>query len=136
MGTARNHSNKMYQSWCKMKSRCNNPNNPAYKNYGARGIKVCDRWQDFDKYIEDMGHRPEGMTLERIDNDKGYYPENCRWATKAEQNRNTRKNRHFTLDGVTKILSDWVKESDVKPSTVYQRYYVYKWPIDKALGRK
>jgi hypothetical protein len=83
-----------------MKARCSNPKNSHYQHYGARGIKVCSRWHSFKTFIEDMGRRPQpGMTIEREDNDKGYCPENCRWATQLEQMRNVRKNRKFLFQG-------------------------------------
>lgn len=73
-----------------MKSRCDDPRNASYRRYGAKGIRVCDRWYDFMAFVADMGMRPEGKTLDRIDGDKGYEPGNCRWATRAEQNANRR----------------------------------------------
>ena len=74
-----------------MIQRCTNSSNPAWGYYGGRGIKVCDRWRDFANFLADMGSRPDGRTLDRMDNDGGYEPSNCRWATWAQQNTNKRK---------------------------------------------
>ena len=84
-----------YQSWMHMKARCLNFNCPAYKNYGGRGIEVCKRWMDFENFLADMGIRPEGKTLDRIDNDGNYEPGNCRWATLKEQRQNRRKAKDY-----------------------------------------
>ena len=82
-----------YISWAHMKTRCQNPNNDRYHRYGGRGIKVCERWQSFENFLADMGVRPPGLTLERMDNDSNYEPGNCKWATQKEQANN--KGVHF-----------------------------------------
>jgi hypothetical protein len=96
-----------YKSWSEMKRRCLDPNRPAYPQYGGRGIKVCERWLDFFAFLEDMGERPNGMSLDRIDNNKGYYKDNCRWATRQEQNNNKGAYRNSTT-GVTGVAKNRV----------------------------
>jgi hypothetical protein len=93
-----------YQSWCDMKRRCLDPLRQGYENYGGRGIKVCERWLFFGNFLQDMGECPKGLTLERIDNNKGYYKDNCKWATRAEQSRNKREYKNSTsgVRGVAK----------------------------------
>jgi hypothetical protein len=122
----------IYRVWIRMRQRCNNPNDRNYRWYGARGITVCERWSDFGSFIADMGVRPKGMTLERIDNNKGYNPDNCRWATMQEQGRNRRDNRNYTLNGVTQNISAWARQIGISHETMRQR--LSKWPTEKALS--
>ena len=102
--TKHNHARKgkvtsTYRSWRDMKQRCNNPNHTRFKDYGGWGIDVCDRWNEsFENFLEDMKERPDSLTLERIDNEKGYNPKNCKWATYSEQNRNQRGRYSFDRD--------------------------------------
>ena len=92
---------KVYEVWSSMRKRCNNPNCAAYKNYGGRGIKVCDRWSKFANFYEDMGE-PNGLTIERVDNDGDYCPENCKWIPLEEQGKNKRCQNKFGIAGLTK----------------------------------
>lgn len=108
------HSNdwmgtKTYACWSNMSSRCNNPEATGYDNYGGRGIAVCSRWQYFENFLADMGPVPEKLTLERVDNDRGYDPENCIWADRVHQNRNRRsqKNNSSGYTGVTMYGKNW-----------------------------
>jgi hypothetical protein len=98
-------------TWRSMIQRCYDPNSTVYYHYGAKGIGVCDRWREsFLNFLEDMGDRPKGCTLDRIDGSKGYYLDNCRWATKKEQARNRKSNRWIEANGSTKLLTDWASE--------------------------
>lgn len=115
-----------------MKQRCLNPQNDAYKDYGGRGIKVCDRWLLFENFVEDMGIPPAGATIGRIDNDGPYSPENCHWETYAQQNINYRKNRLVTYKGSTKPLSVWCEELGLDYFRTYQRLYRQEWTVVRA----
>lgn len=124
---------KTYKVWQAMVHRCTYSSNAHYKNYGGRGITVCDRWlTSIESFIEDMGEAPENLMLDRIDGEKGYYKENCRWATRTEQNRNKRDNRYLTINGETKLMLDWSRESGIKFATIYHRIK-RGWTADKAV---
>jgi hypothetical protein len=115
------HDTRAYGVWSSMRSRCNNPNEPAFPNYGARGITVCERWSQFSNFYADMGEPPLGMTLEREDNDRGYSKENCIWADRTTQGRNKRNNVLLTIDGETQPMSVWAERAGIKYATVHQR---------------
>ena len=127
---------KIYKVWCSMKARCNNPHGESYKNYGSRGITICDRWNGpdgFKNFYADMGEAPRGMSLDRIDNDKGYSPENCRWATRKQQQNNTRSNRYITMNGQTKTIHEWCDEYGIDYETVRRRIDTYHWTEQEAI---
>src|SRR5205809_75831 len=110
-----------YRSWSHMLSRCRDRNSDRYRWYGARGIKVCERWLSFSKFLADMGERPEGRTLDRIDTNGDYELSNCRWATQIEQTRNSRSNRVIILEGKRRTLCELAKEIGIKRETLAWR---------------
>lgn len=128
----RGSRNPTYSIWASMLARCNNSKNYAYNDYGGRGIYVCKEWYDFKNFLEDMGERPEGLTLDRKENDKGYYKENCRWATYFTQANNRRNNCFFTYNGETKSISQWATQYSIRDSTLRARL-ARGWSIEKAL---
>jgi hypothetical protein len=124
-----------YRAWQDMMQRTDNPKNKHYGDYGGRGIETCERWAEFDNFLADMGRRPSAKySIDRIDNNQGYSPSNCRWATRAEQNRNRRDNRLITYKGETKCIMDWAVEKGLKWSTLGGRLRRGE-PIESALNR-
>ena len=112
----------LFRMWAAMRNRCQNENVKAYRHYGARGIKVCERWQDFAAFYADMGDRPSpDHSIERIDNDGPYSPENCRWATKKDQASNKRNNRYITANGQARTMADWARELGCTPGAILGR---------------
>ena len=126
---------KIYRIWCGMKRRCNSKNDRAYINYGARGIKVCDEWNNsfelFYRWAINNGYK-EGLTIERIDNDKGYTPDNCKWATMEEQGHNKRNNKKYTYNGKTLDLTQWANLTGIKRSGLHARLK-RGWSFEKAI---
>ena len=115
---------KLYDTWAKMKERCLKEDSPRYKDYGGRGIKICQEWiDDYDNFAEwalTHGHQMN-LTLDRIDNNGNYEPSNCRWATTVQQGRNTRRNLLVTYNGETKPLSEWCEELNLKYDPIHNR---------------
>ena len=110
-----------YSAWNKCRNRCNNPNCQDYANYGGRGITVCERWDSLETFLADMGPRPKGCSLDRIDNELGYSPENCKWSTQSEQGRNRRSNRYIESWGITLLLCEWAEISGLASRTISSR---------------
>ena len=130
----RTHSPE-FISWACMRQRCRNKNNPAFKDYGGRGICIDPRWDTFQQFYTDMGPRPKpDYTLDRIDNEGPYSPENCRWAPMIVQVNNTRKNNFIMFAGRNQTLSQWAAELGIKRSTLWMRLYRCHWDVAKALG--
>ena len=127
---------KLYEVWKTMKQRCYNPNNKGYKNWGGRGIVVCDEWknnyQAFYEWSMNNGYK-EGLSIDRINNDGNYAPSNCRWSDKITQCNNTRQNKYFIINGVSKTIHQWCIEYNVPVNRVRQRLYKRHWNIEKAL---
>jgi len=114
-----------YVAWLRARRRCHDQGSKHYKDYGGRGIQMCKRWRkSFAAFLEDMGKRPDGaMSLDRIDNNKGYTPSNVRWATQVQQMRNTRRNRRFSREGETKSLVEWCEDLNLDYLTVLSRLH-------------
>lgn len=122
-----------HRTWRCMKNRCHNPKSSDYHHYGARGISVCDSWKiSYEQFLKDMGRRPPKCTLDRIDNEKGYFKENCRWATLKEQGRNTSRTKYLTYKKETYTLIEWSEKVGIKSSTIRERLK-RGWSIDQAL---
>lgn len=125
---------KAYTLWRTMIRRCHEPQNKDYPRYGGRGITVCDKWRkDFAAFYADMGERPDRRQLDRINNNKGYEPGNCRWATDREQQQNRRSNHLITFNGQTKPLIEWARQYGIKKFTLGKRLNKYGWTIEEAL---
>lgn len=124
-----------YRAFNSMKSRCYNSKHKNYKDYQGRGIKVCDRWlHSFENFYKDMGPRPSrDHSIDRINNDMGYYPENCRWATRKEQARNRGTNHNIEYNGEIKTLIEWSEYLGMNKGSLLSRIRQYKWSVEKAL---
>lgn len=123
---------RLHRAWQHMRARCNNPNHPQWTRYGGRGIRVCKRWDDYAAFAADMGEPPAGMSIDRIDNDGPYSPENCRWATQSEQMSNTSRTRFLTFNGKTQCVAAWARELAINDLTLRNRLRM-GWSVERAL---
>lgn len=121
--------------WYAMRQRCSNPNYKDFKHYGGRGIYVCDRWKDsFENFISDMGPRPSPKhSVERLNNDGPYSPDNCAWATQKEQTRNQRRTHWIEFDGKRQSMKDWSEQLGISYTKLRRRLNTLGWSVDKAL---
>lgn len=118
-----------------MKQRCLNPKSLKFKDYGGRGIKVCQRWMDFANFFEDMGPRPDGLSIERINNDGNYEPANCRWANRSDQKNNQRTCVYLEFDGQRMTRTQWARKLGMHPTTIKGRMR-RGWTLAEALTVK
>lgn len=123
-----------YFTWKSMIARCYNPKHGHFDRYGGRGITVCDEWKTFDGFLESMGVRPEGKTLDREHNDGNYEPGNCRWVTWDIQGGNKSTCIHITIDGVTRPFAEWCNHFGVAIGTARSRIYLLKWDVVRAVS--
>lgn len=133
----RESKTRLYHIWSGMRERCGNPNHPQYESYGARGIQVCPEWNDWETFRNwalENGYTKD-LSIDRIDNDKGYSPDNCRWATATAQANNTRRTHLVTYNGETHSVSEWARILNIKQSTLSNRLTQYGWSVEKALGK-
>lgn len=128
---------KLHTIWSSMKQRCHNPNSASYPQYGGRGIKVCKRWRkSFEAFEADMGPRPSPKhSVDRIDNNRGYSPKNCRWATNVEQCNNSRVNTWLTFNGVSMTARDWAVVTGIPRDVILNRNKI-GWSIERTLTQK
>jgi hypothetical protein len=126
---------KTYQCWRDMRQRCYNPNSRRYYTHGERGITICDRWlESYDNFLDDMGIKPDGYSIDRINNDGNYEPSNCRWATSKQQASNRRTNKNVTYKGITKNVQEWSKDLGLSHAALSKR--LLNWDLETALTTK
>ncbi len=123
---------RTHRSWISMRLRCFGKNQKSYKNYGGRGITVCERWDDYLNFLSDMGERPLGTTLDRINGEGNYEPGNCRWATPRAQANNMRVNHVIEWRGRSQTLTQWARELNISWGTLNARIRKHRWPVERA----
>jgi hypothetical protein len=129
------YGTRTYGIWNQMIMRCHNPNSISFPYYGARGIRVCDRWrQSVESFVADMGLAPANKSIDRIDNDGPYEPANCRWATQLEQHANRSDNRRLTHNGETLTIAEWSRRSGISPALLWHRVTTMGWTHSEAIS--
>ncbi len=123
------NKSKEYQSWGSMRTRCKNINSDHWGNYGKRGIKISDEWNDFSNFLSDMGNRPAGKTLDRINVNGNYCKENCKWSTPAEQSKNKRNVTLLEKDGIVKTKTEWASELKIPLTSFHRKIDKFGWPF-------
>jgi hypothetical protein len=121
-----------WKTWKSMLDRCELRAHKSFKDYGGRGIRVCDSWRTYENFVADMGARPDGMQLDRVDNSKGYEPGNCRWSTPKQNCNNRRSSRYLEFKSERRTVAQWARSSGMSPSTLFKRLED-GWSIEKAL---
>jgi hypothetical protein len=133
--TIRTPRDRLRTIWREMIRRCTDEKRPGFKNYGGRGIKVCDRWMDFEHFLSDMGFPPDGMMIERKDNDGHYSPFNCVWASRLAQNRNRRNVQIFTYNGESLCIAEWAERFGMKKGCLHRRLMILGMPFEEAISK-
>lgn len=128
------HKTSEWNIWQAIRQRCTNPNNPDYKNYGGRGIGLCERWEEFSSFLADMGEKPDGYSIERVDLNKHYEPSNCKWIPIGEQSRNRRMNKTIVVNGEPMLMIDAAKAVGIKYATLKRRV-AKGWPQEKLFQK-
>ena len=126
----------VYKTWTDMTRRCSDQSSKDWKDYGGRGIKVCEKWMKFENFYADMGDVPYQMSLDRIDNAKGYSLENCKWSSSEEQASNKRNNLNLEFRGEKKSLARWCRELSLNYSRTYARLFRRNWAVNEAFQMK
>lgn len=131
-------NSRIYRIWKGIILRCTNSHHHSYEHYGAKGITVCEEWKRFETFLEwsIVNGYDDTLSIDRIDNSKGYYPSNCRWATAITQANNTSRNHYLTFRGETHTLIEWSRITGISYSTLRNRINSLKWDVERALTRK
>jgi len=130
------YNTRLYRIWSLMKERCYNPKRKEYNRYGARNISVCNDWHDFKLFMEwalNNGYK-DNLTIDRIDNDGNYCPENCRWISRKEQSNNRRVNRYITFNGETKTITEWANDNNLHYYILRKRIDILGWDFERAIS--